>query len=88
MYPEAKSVSLWLRHGWHIAVAYVIGFFVMLAVLGWRPDPDHKKRVDAPSAPATVLVVESRPGVGARPVQVMLASSASITAAPTTVSQN
>jgi hypothetical protein len=39
MYPEAKSVGLWLRHGWHIAVAYVIGFFFMLAILGWHPDP-------------------------------------------------
>ena len=38
MYPEAKSVGLWLRHGWHVAIAYVIGFFVMLAVLGWHPD--------------------------------------------------
>ena len=44
MYPEAKSVGLWLRHGWHIAVAYVIGFFFMLAVLGWHPDADHTKR--------------------------------------------
>jgi hypothetical protein len=34
MYPEAKSVGLWLRHGWHVALAYVIGFFVMLAILG------------------------------------------------------
>ena len=39
MYPEAKSVGLWLRHGWHVAIAYVIGFFVMLAIIGWRPDP-------------------------------------------------
>jgi Na+/H+ antiporter NhaD/arsenite permease-like protein len=39
MYPEAKSVGLWLRHGWHVAVAYVIGFAVMLAVIGWHPDP-------------------------------------------------
>ena len=38
MYPEAKSVGLWLRHGWHIAIAYVIGFLVMLALLGWHPD--------------------------------------------------
>ena len=38
MYPEARSVGLWLRHGWHVAVAYVIGFFVMLALLGWNPD--------------------------------------------------
>jgi Na+/H+ antiporter NhaD/arsenite permease-like protein len=38
MYPEARSVGLWLRHGWHIAVAYVIGFFVMLALIGFHPD--------------------------------------------------
>ena len=37
MYPEARSVGLWLRHGWHIAVAYVIGFFVMLALIGFHP---------------------------------------------------
>jgi Na+/H+ antiporter NhaD/arsenite permease-like protein len=43
MYPEAKSVGLWLRHGWHVALAYVIGFFVMLAILGWHPDPPHRK---------------------------------------------
>ena len=58
MYPEAKSVGLWLRHGWHVAVAYVIGFFVMLAVIGWRPDAPHKKRVDAPP-PAITRVAAS-----------------------------
>ncbi len=52
MYPEAKSVGLWLRHGWHVAVAYVIGFFVMLAILGWHPDTEHRKRVDMPKADA------------------------------------
>jgi Na+/H+ antiporter NhaD/arsenite permease-like protein len=38
MYPEVKSVGRWLRHGWYVALAYVIGFFVMFAILGWRPD--------------------------------------------------
>ena len=38
MYPEAKSVGLWLRHGWFVAVSYIVGFFVMLAVVGWNPD--------------------------------------------------
>jgi len=38
MYPEGRSVGLWLRHGWPIAIAYVVGFFVMLALIGWRPD--------------------------------------------------
>ena len=40
-YAEAKSVGRWLRHGWHIPLAYVIGFFAMLAILGWHPDPGH-----------------------------------------------
>ena len=40
-YPEAKSVGLWLRHSWYVAVAYVIGFFVMLAFVGWHPDLDY-----------------------------------------------
>jgi Na+/H+ antiporter NhaD/arsenite permease-like protein len=37
--PEARSVGLWLRHGWPVAVAYVAGFFACLAVLGWHPAP-------------------------------------------------
>jgi Na+/H+ antiporter NhaD/arsenite permease-like protein len=44
MYPEARSVGLWLRHGWHVALAYVIGFFVLLAVLGWQPNAPHKSK--------------------------------------------
>jgi Na+/H+ antiporter NhaD/arsenite permease-like protein len=46
MYPEAKSVGLWLRHGWFVAVSYVVGFFVMYAIVGWNPDTSHKKRVE------------------------------------------
>jgi Na+/H+ antiporter NhaD/arsenite permease-like protein len=37
MYPEAKSVGRWLAHGWHVTVAYVLGFVVMLAIAGWHP---------------------------------------------------
>jgi hypothetical protein len=37
LYPEARSVGRWVRHGWHVALAYVVGFFVMLAVVGWEP---------------------------------------------------
>jgi Na+/H+ antiporter NhaD/arsenite permease-like protein len=54
MYPEAKSVGRWLRHGWHIALAYVVGFFVMLALLGWNPDAPHRKRVDLPTIHLTI----------------------------------
>ncbi len=37
MFPEARSVGQWLKHGWMIVVAYVVGFLVLLAVLGWHP---------------------------------------------------
>jgi len=36
-FPEAKSVGRWLTQGWHVTLAYVVGFFVLLAVLGWQP---------------------------------------------------
>lgn len=42
LFPEARSVGAWLRHGWFVAVAYVVGFFVLVAVLGWHPDEAHK----------------------------------------------
>jgi Na+/H+ antiporter NhaD/arsenite permease-like protein len=37
MYPQARSVGQWLRDGWHVSVAYVVGFFVMLALIGFYP---------------------------------------------------
>jgi Na+/H+ antiporter NhaD/arsenite permease-like protein len=37
LYPEAKSVGRWVRFGWHVALAYVIGFMVFMLVSGWHP---------------------------------------------------
>ena len=42
MYPEAKSVTKYVKSGWHVTVAYIVGFFVMLAVVGWNPHAPHK----------------------------------------------
>jgi len=39
LYPEAKNTLGYLRNGWHVAVGYVVGFFVLLGVLGWHPHP-------------------------------------------------
>jgi len=43
IFPEARSVGAWLRHGWHVPLGYVIGFFIMLAVVGWHPHTPHKE---------------------------------------------
>lgn len=40
-FPEARSVVSYVKNGWHVAVAYVVGFFVMYLTLGWNPT-DHK----------------------------------------------
>ena len=53
MYPDAKNAIAWVRGGWHVTVAYIIGFFVMLAVLGWFPQPKHELPAATPGA-ATV----------------------------------
>jgi len=36
--PEARSAVRWLKEGWPVVVAYVAGFFLMLALLGWNPE--------------------------------------------------
>jgi Na+/H+ antiporter NhaD/arsenite permease-like protein len=52
MYPEARSVGLWLRHGWHVAVAYLIGFFLMLALIGFHPDGTPHRFTASQDSPA------------------------------------
>jgi len=39
LYPQARSVGAWLRDGWHVAVAYLLGFAVLLGLIGWQPTP-------------------------------------------------
>jgi Na+/H+ antiporter NhaD/arsenite permease-like protein len=44
-FPETRSVGRWLRGGWHIVLAYIVGFAVMMAWPGWSPHPPHKVRI-------------------------------------------
>ncbi|MGQ0665637.1 MAG: citrate transporter [Nitrospiraceae bacterium] len=37
IFPQAKNSVGWVKEGWHVAVAYVVGFFVMLFLAGWNP---------------------------------------------------
>lgn len=54
LFPEARSVGAWLKAGWHVALGYVIGFCVMLAVVGWHPQTPHKPIRGVPAAVAPV----------------------------------
>lgn len=35
IFPEGRSAVRWVKEGWHVPVAYVFGFFVLLAICGW-----------------------------------------------------
>jgi Na+/H+ antiporter NhaD/arsenite permease-like protein len=37
LFPESRSVFQWLRGGWHVVLGYIVGFAVLMAVLGWNP---------------------------------------------------
>jgi Na+/H+ antiporter NhaD/arsenite permease-like protein len=53
---EAKSVVKYLRFGWHVVIAYTIGFFVLLAVLGWNPMEKRGKGAGGNSKEITEVV--------------------------------
>ena len=48
IFPEAKSVTAWVTAGWVVGVAYVAGFAVMLALIGWHPEPKGRLRHGRP----------------------------------------
>ncbi len=43
MYPQTKNTVNYLKSGWHVIIAYVIGFFILLFTIGWEPHAPHKK---------------------------------------------
>jgi len=41
-FPEARNVMLWIRKGWHVTIAYILGFVVLYFVMGWEPANNKK----------------------------------------------
>lgn len=42
IFPEIRSVGKYLQKGWHVTLAYIISFFIMLWIVGWHPATPHK----------------------------------------------
>ena len=53
MYPEAKDTRQYLRHGYWVAIAYVVSFFVLLQVRGFHPG-STPRTVQAPERVASL----------------------------------
>jgi len=60
MYPQTKDTVSYIKSGWHVALAYVVSFFVMLGVVGWHPHAPYKKGMDA-DTPAMQIPPDETP---------------------------
>jgi hypothetical protein len=61
MYPQAKSVGRWLYGGWHVTLAYVVGFLIMLWTVGWQPHEPHKAKRSHLTVPSAVALATRNP---------------------------
>lgn len=61
-FPEARNVLLWVKKGWHVAVAYVIGFFVLYFVMGWEPADNKDHKIINCPVPGCPMANKSVPG--------------------------
>ena len=58
MFPETRSVISYIRNGWFVILAYLVGFFLLLAIVGWHPAKE-----DEQSVPVQDTVIEKGPEI-------------------------
>ncbi|MGC1391535.1 MAG: SLC13 family permease [Bacteroidales bacterium] len=44
-FPEARHVGRWVKYGWHVIVAYIIGFTILYFTMGWEPADNREHKV-------------------------------------------
>jgi hypothetical protein len=44
-FPEGRNVIQWVKKGWHVAAAYVIGFLALYLLLGWEPADNNEHKI-------------------------------------------
>lgn len=63
-FPQARNVKVWIKEGWHVIVAYIIGFFALYLTLGWEPADNKLHKEPAAKCPATECKArEQSPGL-------------------------
>ena len=63
-FPEARNVGKWLKYGWHITVAYIIGFFTLYFIMGWEPADNKEHKIincPVPGCPMAKKQVQANP---------------------------
>lgn len=63
-FPQARNVKVWIKEGWHVIAAYIIGFFALYLTLGWEPADNKLHKEPAAKCPATECKArEQSPGL-------------------------
>ena len=44
-FPEGRNGLLWVKKGWYVAAAYIIGFFALYLLLGWEPADNNEHKI-------------------------------------------
>lgn len=44
-FKDDRDVARWVTNGWHIIVAYIIGFFALILIKGWEPADNNEHKV-------------------------------------------
>lgn len=60
-FPEGRDVVLWIKNGWHVAVAYVIGFFTLYLTLGWEPADNKEHKIINCPVPGCPMAEKTTP---------------------------
>jgi len=61
IFPEMRSVVSYVKAGWFVIIAYVIGFFIMLGIVGWHPHAPHKEAKNAVHTEEVITPAEPAP---------------------------
>jgi Na+/H+ antiporter NhaD/arsenite permease-like protein len=70
-FPEGRDVIQWVKNGWHVAVAYVIGFFVLYLTMGWEPADNKEHKVINCPVPGCPMGTKAEGGNGSGTVGYM-----------------
>jgi Na+/H+ antiporter NhaD/arsenite permease-like protein len=60
-FPEGRNVILWVKKGWHVAAAYVIGFFALYLIMGWEPADNKEHKVVNCPVPGCPMAGQEQP---------------------------
>jgi len=60
-FPEARHVGLWIKNGWHVAAAYVIGFAMLYLTLGWEPADNREHKINNCPVPGCPMANKELP---------------------------